>query len=160
VPAVALLRGIEVWSNSALLRAAFCRCERPMISTKDLRAIARARLRDARVLLRSKRFDGAFYLCGYAVELALKARICRTLKWQGFPATGQEFNGFQSLKTHDLEVLLRFSGFEGRVKAKYLAEWSEVLKWHPEKRYQSLGHSPPQQAADMVTCVERLLEIL
>lgn len=131
-----------------------------MISTKDLRAIARARLRDAQVLLRSKRFDGAFYLCGYAVELALKARICRTLKWQGFPETTQDFKGFQLLRTHDLEVLLRFSGVEGRVKAKHLAEWSEVLKWHPEKRYQALGHSPPQQAADMVTCVERLLEIL
>lgn len=56
-----------------------------MISTKDLKAIARARLRDAHLLLRAKRFDGAFYLCGYAVELALKARICRTLKWAGFP---------------------------------------------------------------------------
>jgi hypothetical protein len=35
-----------------------------MISTKDLRAIARARLRDAEVLLAAKRFDGAFYTCG------------------------------------------------------------------------------------------------
>jgi|HubBroStandDraft_4_1064222.scaffolds.fasta_scaffold1264055_1 hypothetical protein len=32
-----------------------------MISTKDLRAIARARLRDTEVLLAAKRFDGAFY---------------------------------------------------------------------------------------------------
>jgi len=56
-----------------------------MISTRDLRAIARARLRDAQVLLTGKRFDGAFYLAGYAVELALKARVCRTLKWPDFP---------------------------------------------------------------------------
>ena len=33
-----------------------------MIATKDLRTIARARMHDARVLLQSKRFDGAFYL--------------------------------------------------------------------------------------------------
>jgi hypothetical protein len=46
-----------------------------MISTKDLRAIARARVRDAEVLLAAKRYDGAFYICGYAVELLLKARI-------------------------------------------------------------------------------------
>jgi HEPN domain-containing protein len=58
-----------------------------MISTKDLRAIARARLRDAQVLLKAERFDGAFYLSGYAVELALKARICRTLKWRATPST-------------------------------------------------------------------------
>jgi HEPN domain-containing protein len=75
-----------------------------MISTKDLRAIARARLRDAQVLLRAKRFDAAFYLCGYAIELALKARICRTLKWPGFPESAQDFKGFQLVKTHDLEV--------------------------------------------------------
>ena len=83
-----------------------------MISTKDLRTIARARLRDAQVLLRSKRFDGAWYLCGYAVELALKARICRTLKWPGFPESAQDFKGLQSVKTHDLDILLRFSGVE------------------------------------------------
>ena len=81
-----------------------------MISTQDLRAIARARLRDAQVLLRAKRFDGAFYHCGYAVELALKARICRTLKWYGFPETAQDFKGFQLLRIHDVEILLGFSG--------------------------------------------------
>lgn len=131
-----------------------------MIPTKDLRAIARARLRDAHVLLRAKRFDGAFYLCGYAVELTLKARICRTLKWPGFPETGQDFKGLQSVKTHDLEILLRFSGVEPRVKAKYLAEWSVVLNWNPEKRYQAIGQSTVQQASDMVTSVKRLLEVL
>jgi HEPN domain-containing protein len=131
-----------------------------MIATKNLRAIARARLRDAQVLLRAKRFDGAFYLCGYAVELALKARICRTLKWSGFPEGTQDFKGFQLLRTHDLEVLLRFSGVEGRVRAKRLAEWSAVLEWHPEKRYQAVGLSDPQHSRDMVRCVERLLEIL
>ena len=131
-----------------------------MISTKDLRAIARARLRDAQVLLRAKRFDGAFYLCGYAVELALKARICGTLKWRDFPQSGRKFEDFKSLRTHDLEVLLRFAGVEGPVMARNLAEWSVVLKWNPEKRYQSMGVLKPQEAADTVTCVERLLEVL
>ena len=131
-----------------------------MIPAKDLRAIGRARLRDAQLLLHAKRFDGAVYLCGYAVELALKARICRTLRWRGFPESAQEFKGFQSVRTHDLEVLLRFSGVEGRVKAKHFAEWSEALKWDPEKRYQAIGLSSPQQATEMVTCVERLLKVL
>jgi hypothetical protein len=131
-----------------------------MISTKDLRVIARARLRDAQVLLHAKRFDGAFYLSGYAVELALKARICQTLRWQGFPDNAKEFKDMQSVKTHDLEILLRFSGVENRVKTKSLAEWSVVLKWNPEKRYQAIGPSAPQQASDMVTCVQRLLEVL
>jgi hypothetical protein len=120
-----------------------------MIAAKDLRTIARARLRDADILLAAKRFDGAVYLCGYAVELALKARICQTLKWPGFPETSKEFEGLQSLRTHDLELLLRLSGVRDRVKAKYVAEWSAVAGWTPEKRYQLVGQSTPQQATDM-----------
>ena len=94
------------------------------------------------------------------MELALKARICRTLKWPGFPETPPEFQGLQSIKTHDLEILLRLSGLELRVKAKYLNEWSAVLNWNPEKRYQSIGQTTPEQTADMVLCAKKLLEIL
>jgi hypothetical protein len=131
-----------------------------MIAAKDLRMIARARVRDAQVLLLAKRFDGAVYLCGYSVELALKARICQTLKWPGFPETGKEFEGLQSLRTHDLELLLRLSGVADRIKTNYFAEWSAVAAWTPEKRYQHIGQSTPQQAADMVRCAKRLLETL
>jgi hypothetical protein len=131
-----------------------------MIVARDLRSIARARLRDSKALLLAKRFDGAVYLCGYSVELALKARICQTLKWSAFPETGREFEGLQSLKTHDLELLLRLSGVEDRIKAMYLAEWSAVVEWTPEKRYQRIGQTTPQQATDMVRCAERLLNTL
>jgi len=131
-----------------------------MISTKDLRAIARARLRDAQVLLNGKRFDGAFYLSGYAVELALKARICRTLKWPDFPRSGREFEDFRSLRTHSLEVLLKFSGVAERVTARHAAEWAVVVRWDPEKRYQAIGALQPDEAEQMVKCVERLLQVL
>ena len=46
------------------------------------------------------------------------------------------------------------------MKARYLAEWSAVLAWNPEKRYQAIGQSTPQEAASMVTSVSRLLEVL
>ena len=49
-----------------------------MISIADLRAIAVARLDDAKALSANGRADGAAYVCGYAIELALKARICAT----------------------------------------------------------------------------------
>ena len=131
-----------------------------MIATKALRAIARARLRAAQVLLRARRFDGAYYLAGYAIELALKARICRTLKWRGFPESAGEFKGFQSLRTHDLEVLLAFSGTVARVRARCSAEWNAVIKWNPEKRYQAIGQSTRREAANMVTSVVKVLEVL
>ena len=50
-----------------------------MISRTELRRIARARLRDAEVLFGAGRYDGAIYVCGYAIELTLKARICRVM---------------------------------------------------------------------------------
>ena len=131
-----------------------------MIVTKDLRAIARARLRDAEALLRAKRFDGAFYVCGYAVELALKARICRTLKWLGFPEDGKEFKGLLSMKTHDLETLLKLSGIRDRVTKEHYGDWSVAMEWTPEARYLMVGSSTVQQATEMVECVQRLLEVL
>ena len=131
-----------------------------MISSAELRKIARARWFDARALLQARRFDGAYYLAGYSIELALKARICRTLKWRGFPESANEFHGLQSVKTHDLEILLRFSGIEQRIKQKHMPEWSLVLDWNPEKRYQPVGQSSLQQATDMLTSAKRLLTVL
>lgn len=80
-----------------------------MITLKDLRLIARARLQDSEVLFKAGRYDGAAYLAGYAVEIALKTRICKTLKWLGFPETAKEFENYASLKTHKLDVLLHLS---------------------------------------------------
>jgi hypothetical protein len=131
-----------------------------MIPAVDLKSIARARLDDAKVLLKGHRPDGAVYLCGYAVEMALKARLCRTLKWTGFPETGAEFQGLQSIKTHNLEILLRLSGVEGRIKTRLMREWSLVLGWDPEKRYRTLGQFTEQQAKDMIAAVTKLVRVL
>jgi hypothetical protein len=62
------------------------------------------------------------YLCGYAIELSLKARICRTLKWVGYPDTAREFENYKSFKTHDVDVLLRLSGIEDRINRDLLKE--------------------------------------
>ncbi len=61
-----------------------------MLRTGEIEQIAEARLADAQLLLDADRYDGAVYLCGDAVELGLKARICRTLRWAGFPSTTGE----------------------------------------------------------------------
>lgn len=83
-----------------------------MISVTDLAQIASARLEDAKILLAAGRFDGAVYLCGYGVEIALKARICKTLNWAEFPDTRGEFRNLESFRTHDLDASLRLSGLE------------------------------------------------
>jgi HEPN domain-containing protein len=120
------------------------------ITRTELRKLAVDRLADARALLDAGRWDGASYLAGYVVELSLKARICKTLKWAEFPVTRKEFERFQSFKTHDLDSLLRLSARESYVKAKLFTEWSTVQPWDPEQRYQPTGQITEQSARAMV----------
>lgn len=131
-----------------------------MLTRTELIRIARARLRDAESLLRARRYEGAVYLCGYAVELSLKARICTTLGWTGYPSTRSEFDKYQSFRTHDLDVLLHLSGREATIKANYLAEWSAVAAWDPEARYRPVGSASRQDATLMIASARRLLRIL
>lgn len=113
-----------------------------MLAVGDLVGIAQARLEDAQTLARAGRFDGAVYLCGYAVELALKARICNTLSWTHFPETQKEFESLTSCRTHDLTILLRLSG--GR----------------PESRYKQIGTASAADASDMTNATTALLGTL
>jgi hypothetical protein len=128
-----------------------------VLDSNDIRYLAKARFKDAQALLRSRRFEGAIYLCGYAVELALKARICHTLKWQGFPSTNSEFKPYQSFKTHDLDVLLHLSGIEAKIKTTLFAEWSAVAQWSPESRYTPSGTVTPSDAIAMLASTKSLL---
>lgn len=131
-----------------------------MISRSELRRIAVARLNDADCLLQAKRFDGAIYLCGYSVEVGLKLRICKTLKWPGFPETSSEFQGLQSYKTHDFDILLRLSGVEDRVKTQCFAEWSDLKPWKPELRYAKTGTASATSAQMMIRAAKSILKIL
>ena len=50
--------------------------------------------------------EGAVYLSGYSVELALKAKFARHLGWEKFDES--------ILKIHSLKLLLRFTGLESK----------------------------------------------
>lgn len=128
-----------------------------MIVTKEIKKIAKARLKDAEVLAASHRYEGAIYLCGYAVELGLKARICTTLKWPGFPSTKKEFDGYHSFKTHNLDVLLHLTGIEDRIKTQLFAEWSAVAEWDPESRYNPIGNASLSDMHLMISSAKSLL---
>ncbi len=62
-----------------------------MATKTELRILAKARFKEAQILFEAKRYDAATYFCGYAMELALKARICKTLGYIHFPQTNKEF---------------------------------------------------------------------
>jgi len=96
-----------------------------VLTANQLKKLAKERLKDAKALLSRGRHDGAMYICEYAVELALKARICRHLRWQGFPETRKEFESYHS---------------------NNLAEWSAVAAWDPEVRYKPVSSATKDDA--------------
>jgi hypothetical protein len=127
--------------------------------------MANNRLEDSKILYRSLRFDGSYYLCGYVVELGLKYRICKTLNWDGYFETAKEFKpkdttGYNSFKTHDLEALLKLSGIEQNIRNNFIAEWSIVRVWNPEKRYQPIGTIKGITAKAMLKSSEIILKEL
>jgi len=78
------------------------------IKIRDLQALAEERIADAKALFDAKRYSGAVYICGYAIELGLKKKISETLGWDEYAGDGK----YKFLKTHDFEILLHFSGVE------------------------------------------------
>ncbi len=69
--------------------------------TRDqLRELSEVRLREAETLFEAELYDGCVYLCGYVVEAALKARICRVLGVNEYP---EEMR--QTFWTHDFDRL-------------------------------------------------------
>ena len=131
-----------------------------MLTRAELRRIARARVNDAKVLLTGNRYDGAVYVCGYAVEIALKARIVAIMNLAGFPETIAEFRSYKTLKTHKLDDLLKLSGRERRIKNKHLAEWSGVAQWEPEARYRRVGSANRADALAMIRSTDHILKVI
>lgn len=131
-----------------------------MLSILELEQIAAARLLDGKTLHGAQRYDGAFYISGYAIELTLKARICKTLQWNGFPDTNKEFERFSSFRVHDLAVLLKLTGRESIVMTHHVAEWSIVASWKPQARYVRIGSVGEHQANSMLKAVEILVREL
>lgn len=131
-----------------------------MLALAELRAIANARLEEAQTLFDAGQYGGAVYLCGYAVELALKARICETLNWPGYPFTNREFRDLQSFRTHNLDILLRLSGQQRRILTSLPNTWRAVGNWNPELRYRLPGSAGQSAAATLLGQVRRVIEAL
>ena len=130
-----------------------------MLTVVTLRTLSAERMQDARALLSAGRNEGAIYLCGYAVELALKAKICETLGWSRFPDTGREAADYRSFRTHDMDVLLHLSGVRHRIAVGMKQDWETVSQWRPELRYAPAGAALPP-AAVMIPAATRILEAL
>lgn len=110
-----------------------------MSTREQLRNLATLRLREAEALFDAGLYDGCAYLCGYVVELALKARICATPDLVEYPEKARLGGSFL---THDFDDLKLLAGMENEFTAArpgLLANWSIASKWKPEQRYDPEG---------------------
>ena len=150
-----------------------------MISIATLQFLATQRLRDAEVLYRNNRRAAAVYLIGYAVELSLKRKICRTLGFNnGFPENSLEFDSYTSqidsfnaistgltlnklkqIKSHDLNMLVKFSGAEGRIINHLYSKWILIKDWNPEYRYKRTAYTIAKSKQYMRAAKEILKQI-
>jgi hypothetical protein len=146
-----------------------------MISKNALRELVAQRLKDADVLADNRRYASAVYMAGYALELALKLKICKIFRFvQGFPENKVEFFEYQNhvksqlplagtiiqirdIRNHDLDKLLFYSGVEYQIKLKYLNEWGLAVSWNPEMRYK-LQRVLKKEATDKINAMKTLIQ--
>lgn len=108
------------------------------ITRADFQALCEIRLREAADLLASGRYEGAYYLVGYAVECALKACISGKAQAHQFPPRPETV---RSMYSHSLSDLLRLAGLEkvfevaGKADIRLNIYWTVVKDWSEESRY-------------------------
>jgi HEPN domain-containing protein len=115
--------------------------------------LAIERLKDAKALLKLKRWAGAYYLAGYAVECGLKSCIIAYLmKTDEFP--DKRFS--EQCWTHDLERLVALAGLRPTLVTDLAADvdlsenWGLVREWKESSRY---FFTPKAEAKKMVEAV-------
>jgi HEPN domain-containing protein len=110
------------------------------------------KFKDAKLLHDNGGYSNAIYLCGYCVELALKHAITNKLNWSEF----REAKEYTSIKVHNLNVLLAFTGDEIRIKN--LPEWNIVIKWDETKRYEDPLRATNTQSQSMLNATKKIVE--
>jgi HEPN domain-containing protein len=108
------------------------------VTRKDFQELASVRLNEAKILLRNRCWEGAYYLGGYAAECALKACIARQTRRHDFPDRVTA----NAVHTHDLNTLIKFADLDGPLKEaaathpEFIRNWGIVREWWEQSRYE------------------------
>ncbi|RPI17576.1 MAG: HEPN domain-containing protein [Ignavibacteriae bacterium] len=108
------------------------------MNRSDLQKISKIRLKEARELLHTGNYNGAYYLCGYAIECALKSCIAKKTNKYDFPDKKLANKSF----THELRTLMDIAGLsvqfenEKSTNVNFSAKWLVVKDWNEDSRYE------------------------
>jgi hypothetical protein len=118
-----------------------------------LQQLAACRLEEAKLLMREEHFSGAYYIAGYAIEFALKARIAAQFRADEIP----DKDLVNAVYRHDLAKLLGLAGLETALKDACRSDsgldrrWSIVKNWNEQARYSLWTED---QAAAMIDAID------
>lgn len=123
------------------------------MNRRDFRRLGETRLRDAHALFAARRYDGAYYLAGYAVECGLKACIARLTRRYDFPPDRRQVD---RVYTHELSKLVDAAGLRGKLEGEIQSNlafgpnWATVKDWDETSRY---SKSTKKEAADLISAI-------
>lgn len=121
-------------------------------SRADFEKLMVLRMKEAKLLLDQKDWDGAYYLAGYAVEFALKIRvISQLMKSDSFP----DKKLAEDFYKHDLTVLRKAARLHDEMDkdAAVRSHWDIVKGWSEQSRYE-IGKAE-KQAIDLYDAIEK-----
>jgi len=101
--------------------------------------IALIRLKETEALLDESSWDGAYYLCGYVIECALKACISKNTREHDFPPPRSTIEKYY---THNLKLLMESAGLDAQLKLDMKKDkeleinWYMVMLWNESSRYE------------------------
>jgi len=108
------------------------------MNKNNLEALVDVRVKEAKLLLDHKCYEGAYYLLGYALECAIKACIARQVKEHDFP----DKNLANACYTHKLGDLLGVAGLKQKLLEKekndedFKLNWGVAKDWSEDIRYE------------------------
>jgi HEPN domain-containing protein len=109
------------------------------LNRTTLQELAEKRLKEAKLLFDNEMYDGAYYLSGYAIEMALKACFTRTVNQYDYPdkkIVNALYDGHKLSKLLDVVSLTSAYNEEIRITPQLDVNWSTVVKWNESSRYQ------------------------
>ena len=107
------------------------------LSKRELEFLAEAKLQDAKLLFDNHRHSNAYYLGGYAIELALKARIAKQMFSEVIP----DKELINDTYSHNFSKLVGVAGLNFELNKRmnendlFKQNWTIVGQWAPEARY-------------------------
>lgn len=128
------------------------------LTFSSCKKLACVRLDEAKILYKSKKYSGAYYLAGYAIELGIKAFYCKSRRKYTFPPEPKVVN---RLYVHDLNDLItvcelkREFDKDTKNDNSLQSNWETVKDWSEKSRYFQIKKSDSES---MINSVEVILK--